>query len=200
MNATDLNRAIASWTERYAQHILLELTPPASPVRAFHMKIEGQHIDSTLILTTPEGVVIMGDLVPGGERALVSIHATGLDWFLMTHNPEYLSQKFLTKEWIREDAIVELEGLLRDVRGDTVHGDGRDDDDCVLAFLLLIDKLRANDGDQNDVIDVLNRYDFDEAHEFGMGYAPEKVGHLAALQRRFTDLFVEGPFMMGPHD
>lgn len=93
--------------ESLKNHILVEALPQTGDFRAFYMKEPGEgRMMSTLFVFTPEGIVIMGDLCPGGpgNGGSISRFGYGLGWFGSQKSEYYLCEKFLQREWQREVA------------------------------------------------------------------------------------------------
>lgn len=95
---------------------VLEQVLDTEKFRAFYLKKPGGgRMMSTLIMFTPEGIVITGDLCPG-QRGVISTLGYGLDWFAGKLSEDYLCQKFFQQGWHRELAERELEELARQIR------------------------------------------------------------------------------------
>lgn len=76
----------------------------SGPVSAWYLKRDGDgRMMSTLIVFTPEGIVIMGDYCPGGH-GIISAYGYGLKWFVGQLSPDYLAEKFLPKAYHEDDA------------------------------------------------------------------------------------------------
>jgi hypothetical protein len=94
-------------------------------------------MQSCLIMFSPEGINILGDLCPGNDARNSGVHAYGygLDWFAGHLSWSYLCEKFLSKEWHKELA----EGDCRRIAGDILMGDtGRFDRDEALEEVLSV--------------------------------------------------------------
>jgi hypothetical protein len=103
-------------------------------VQGFYLKPpQGGWVQSTMILFTKGGIVIMGDLCPGNDRrnsGVISTPGYGLDWFGKGKLSErYLCEKFLSsqvwqveiaKKWLKE-YIEEIRARERD--GSFAHYD-----------------------------------------------------------------------------
>lgn len=104
----------------FKDHVLEEI--PAGDLKAFYLKRPGTRMGSSLILFTPEGIVIAGDMTPG--RGALSAFGYGLSWFASELGWDYLCGKFLDKEWVPEYAVEYCRDAARDIRR------GKHDDDA----------------------------------------------------------------------
>jgi hypothetical protein len=108
--------------DSFKDYVLKEV-PSGEKIKAFYLKPQrNTRMGSCLILFTPEGIVICGDMTPG--RAAVSTFGYGLDWFASELGWDYLSSKFLDKEWVSEYAVKYCRDAARDIRR------GKHDDDA----------------------------------------------------------------------
>jgi len=62
-------------------------------------KPELTRASSCMIVFTPEGIVILGDLCPNDNNGVVSRYGYGLSWFAGTLSTSYLCGKFLSEEY-----------------------------------------------------------------------------------------------------
>lgn len=106
----------ARMRESLRDHVLEEF-PAGDRIRAFYLKKPGGgRMMSTLILFTPEGIVICGDLNPHPTgRGSASCFGYGLPWFASELDGGYLCSKFLDKEWQNELAVEWCMNTARDV-------------------------------------------------------------------------------------
>lgn len=87
-----------SMRDALKNHVLEEV-PGSEKLQGFYMTEPGQgRAMSTLILFTPEGIVLMGDLCPNLNGA-VSVYGYNLGWFSKQLSEDYLCSKFLRQEW-----------------------------------------------------------------------------------------------------
>lgn len=105
----------------FKDHVLQEVSS-GEKIKAFYLKLPNMRMESCLILFTPEGIVICGDMTPG--RGALSAFGYGLDWFASELGWDYLASKFLDKEWVPELAIEYCRDAARDIRR------GKHDDDA----------------------------------------------------------------------
>lgn len=185
---------------------VLEEQPAGGKFRAFYMKEPGQgRMMSTLFVFTPEGIVIMGDLCPGGpnNQGSISNYGYGIEWFSKKLSEGYLCGKFLREEWQAEaalewvlDHIEEIQRGEHDGEFDDAAKQGKADIDG--ARKTEIEKFREIERDLGGgEMDATRFYDAlisighsidDDLH--GMDYPINTAGWLCALQQRFSELFV----------
>lgn len=153
-------------------------------ITAYYLRDPSQgRIMSTLIVFTPEGIALMGDLTP--ERSgSISCFGYGVDWFAGHKSSGYLCEKFLEKKWIREDAKLEL----------------RDRDRWADSYELNEDQISAIASLADDVDDHGVEWLYESLTEIiphfsgesvpGFGYDGREANWLCAIQRRFSELYV----------
>lgn len=171
--------------EALAEHVLCPVLDSGN-FKAFYLKRVGEgRMMSTLIVFTPEGIVLQGDLTPG-RNGNVSTLGYGVGWFSGQLSEGYLCEKFLTKVFV--PAYAE-EGLK-----DEVIRQRRERE---------IDKAKARDlwdsmpGEIEDFTGPTETYNFwtdDLGNEDGdgcpgYGYEPGEAGWLCAIQQRFAALY-----------
>lgn len=94
---------------------VLEQALDANGFKAFYLrKPEGGRMMSTLLVFTPEGIVITGDVRPTREGNASSL-GYGVDWFAGALGEDYLCSKFLKKGWHAELAAEELRDMAASV-------------------------------------------------------------------------------------
>ncbi len=168
--------------EALAGHVLVPVDVSAR-VRAWYLRrpSEGRMM-STLVLETPEGLVICGDLCPR-DRGVVSDLGYGAAWFAGQLSPDYLCSKFLRKEWVPEAAAEKLLDLIAEAvtEGDlsaedaATHGaEVRNEHDLTPD--------RAREIFENAGLREFTDYDWNE-------YDPNDTRWLIAIQRRFAALY-----------
>lgn len=148
-------------------------------VLAFYLRKEDTLSMSTLLVFTPEGIAMMGDLTPE-RNGSISSRSYGLKWFVGELSESYLCEKFLEQKYVPElakQALLNPNGYLRE-----------DADEETISKL---DNL-AN------IIDSLSTHELYE-HLTDMGYAsecipgygydPGEAGWLCAIQQKFAALY-----------
>lgn len=101
--------------ESIKDHVL-EQVLDTERFKAFYMKYPGppQRSMSTLIMFTPEGIVITGDLCPRMKTGgVISDLGYGLNWFSGRLSEGYLCEKFMQQGWYRELAEGDLRKMVK---------------------------------------------------------------------------------------
>jgi hypothetical protein len=191
-----------SMKDALKNHVLEEALPQTEEFRAFYMKEPGQgRMMSTLFIFTPEGIVIMGDLCPGGpnNQGSISDYNYGLAWFSGRLSEHYLCSKFLRQEWQAEAALEWIGEHIKDIGHD--DGPGFDDDNTadskkkhkakVEEFREIERDLLGGEMGESHFRDDLERAGYSVDDELpGYDYPRKTAGWLCALQQRFSELFV----------
>lgn len=165
---------VRDMVEILARHQLTELVA-GNGIRAFSMSRPDSRTYSVLLLFTPEGIVLMGDLQIEG-RATVSQFGYGLDWWAGEMDEAYLVSKFLSKKWLPEKAMADLRECAE--AAETPKQQAR------FAALLDIDT-------QDELMDLALTIGVscDELEGVGMAYDPTAAGWLCAVHQRFRKLW-----------
>ena len=165
--------------------LILEQVLDTEKFKAFYMKRPGGgRVMSTLIMFTPEGIVIQGDLTPG-FHGNVSCLGYGLGWFRDQLSEDYLAEKFLQRDWYAEVATADLRWILKQIADE--HETAKPGDVEKIQELV----SRCEDGD----LDVESfREAWEEIHEEwetlpGCGYNPKEHAWLCAIQQKFAELY-----------
>jgi len=177
---TDYERALKD-------HILIEdpfnsLGPEEDQLRlqAFYLKKKDEgRMGSTLLIFTPEGIVITGDLTPE-RNGSISTFGYGLGWFASDLDGSYLCEKFLTTRWIPEIACEDL----KEYRNEEGINQKR-----LEALIEHTEALHLSHYEFHAALDDVEIYD--EEYEIGIGYDPAEAGWLCAIQKRFAELWSE---------
>lgn len=168
-------------TVALAGHWLVKLAD-ANGVLIYRMERFGTRTHSLLLLFTPEGIVLVGDLRFTDERGLISQFGYGLDWWTGEMSEDYLCGKFLTKTW-------QPELLLRNLRERA--GDPEEPENMRRMFDSLIETLAGGVGDFGDTAERARQLGVEPESLRAMGTAYDSVaaGWLCAVQRRFRELY-----------
>lgn len=146
--------------ESLKDHVLVEV--PTGDIRTFYLKRpEKSRMMSALLIFSPEGIIICGDLRIG-DHGVVSDYGYGLDWFAGELGEDYLCSKFLKREWQSEVAMAWAEDE---------HDTHPQPFDTEQEFLNIYGMELAGDG-------------------VGYDYSPAAAGWLCAIQQRFRELYV----------
>lgn len=151
---------------------------------AYYIRKPGTRIMSTLILFTPEGIVLQGDFTPE-DHGSVSAHNYKLGWFAGELSPLYLCEKFLQKKWSREVAVE----ILRDPQSCWRE----DQEPAVLGKLDdLAQEVEHEVAAEEEIYDLLTDLGFDCCGDLpGWGYDPTEAVSLCAIQRKFAQLWTK---------
>lgn len=161
-------------------HTLTEITPKGSSVRAFSMREGGSRIMSVLLLFTPEGIILAGDLRLTTSGVVIAYHQD-LNWFLGALHEQYLCSKFLQKEW--QPSVAERDLLCLMSESDDLTPERKE------ALTRVFED-----------IDTMTQHDFraalqghlDEEVAAGLGagdYSHADAGWLVIIQRTFATLY-----------
>lgn len=177
-------------------HILEEI-PAGDKIKAFYTKSpKGGRMMSTLFLFTPEGIVLMGDLCPGGPHnsGSISTFGYGVDWFAGSLSEDYLCSKFLVKEWVPESAIKYVDYEIESLEAQKAQEDAKPGDFEVklreLKYLKrdLEEKLIESEHEFYDRLIEIDAYYCSDGIP-GYDYEPGAAGWLCALQQKFSELY-----------
>lgn len=178
----------ATMKEDLKDHILEEALPFGKGFLAYYMKRPGTgRIMSTLVVFTPEGMALLGDLTPE-RHGSISALGYGIGWFGSEKSEYYLCEKFLQREyqpevaarWVREhieemkkdreaedlERLPDWEELLSDLDGDGMGAD---------HF--------------HEALQGLGYEHEDEGYEYNLRAA----GWLCAIQQKFSELCSKVP-------
>lgn len=187
-------------TEGLKDHVLEEF-PAGEKIRAFYLKKkDGGRMMSTLILFTPEGIWIGGDLCPTpgvGVRGVMSAYGYDIGWFASDQPDErYLCSKFVGEVWQLEAAVKDCEDFARDAINEMKRARKDDDRDEARRQLREARRWRAVRDALGDEATVETCYDalceqkvLDGGDSIpGYDYPWADAGWLCAIQRRFSEL------------
>ncbi len=164
---------------------ILEQVLDTEKFTAFYMKRPGGgRIMSTLIMFTPEGITVSGDLSPG-HHGVISVFGYGLGWFSGRLSEDYLCEKFLDLGWHADLAAKDLKRYAKEVM---VGGyDGRLGSDMEEA----VDERRGAVGDlQSAYVDLKEskaKGNEEEIRDYRTAIAHLKLG-LRPLRDQVMDL------------
>ncbi len=163
----------------------LKLVSRTEDVTAFYLKAPGTRMMSTLLLFTPEGIVLQGDLTPERKGSLSDL-GYGPGWFAGKLSEGYLCEKFLEHKWVPERAAEELrdpDGQYLSDRSDNIRRD----------VLLIADSIGDGDLGVEALHEDLTVLGFDMGDgPPGITWDPSEAGWLCAIQQRFAELYVAG--------
>lgn len=162
----------------------LTIIADTPPIKAFYMKRPGTGMFSVLVVFTPEGIGLTGDLTFGDGGVWSAKYHYGLGWFSGDLSEDYLCSKFLKSDhWDADRAAADY------------SFEPNEDDDGRLEFEKREIRQRLKDGgidnpnDLYDEMDEQSHLGFDVSDGVpGYGYDPAAAGWLCAVQQRFREL------------
>lgn len=181
-----------SMKESLKDHVLEEALPPEKGFLAYYMKRPGDgRIMSTLIVFTPEGIAILGDLTPE-RHGSISAFGYGVGWFGSDKSEYYLCEKFLSKEWQVEVAQRWCKEHLEELQVEgKVEGKPVEDLD---EWEELLSQLQGRCGEMDCGKFQRALYDMGyEVEDEGFEYPLREAGWLCAIQQRFAELYSKLP-------
>lgn len=169
-----MEQRIADYAKELQDHVLTLVQ--AGPVTAWKMAKPGTGINRVLLVFSPEGIVLQGDLTPE-RNGSVSTFGYGLEWFTRQLGWSYLAEKFLTKRWVPELAEEQLREWIDEYPEHSAE------------LQKIADALV--DFDHRELSDRLYEIEpgFVDDHLPGWGYDPNEAALLQAIQRRFAELY-----------
>lgn len=181
-------------------HVLEEI--PAGEFKAFWMRKPGTGNYAVLLVFTPAGIVVAGDIGLSTEnnRGVVSDPGYGLDWFAGELGEDYLCSKFFrdvhwdrerAAEWCTAHAQEVLEGEHDSEAWDGDPAETLRKNRSLLArdFRVLTQALESCSVEtEDDFGRELRRLRHDFEDLPGRGYPSAQAGWLCAIQRRFAEL------------
>ena len=176
-------RFVEPYMKEALKNHVLEVVLDSEKIQAYYLKEPGQgRMMSTLILFTPEGIVLQGDLTPG-RFGNVSAYKYGRAWFAGFLSEDYLCEKFLPKVYVPEKALAACKrGVLEGRRAGGLTKEK--------ALDLWIDLTAFSEY----FLSERNAYDFwtdellnDGCDAYFYGYEPDEAGWLCAIQQRFAE-------------
>lgn len=157
-------------------------------VTAYYLKDPAQgRMMSTMLLFTPEGIVLMGDLTPN-RNGVISSYGYSQDWFGKPLSEGYLCSKFLAEEYVPGAAQEDL----RDPNSHWREIEGALPTEEEKSRLERLDEI-AEELDEHDAEWLCREledagYVIDDGPP-GWTYSPHEAGWLCAIQQRFAELY-----------
>ena len=147
-------------------------------IKAFYMKRPGTRHFSILLVFTPEGIGLTGDLSIDNWGVWSMFGSPNLGWFSSQLSEDYLCGKFLKEgHWDADRAADAIAFAL-------------DPDEDVTAEREIEKNLRERDIDNpNDLYHAMSKAGLCTTDGFpGQGFDPAAAGWLCAVQQRFREL------------
>lgn len=205
-----INQPELNWFYNQLRDHYLDPLEIGEQVKSFYLRRKpDSRMMSTLLIFSPEGIVITGDLCPANGGVIAPGY--GLDWFSKPLQPRYLAEKFLKEKWVpmafskavRDYICDQFQSRTLSIKrypwriGHYVVDnwtEGR-----ALLHLVNHGELIESPHTAYDNLPAFRREGmgwycpFDS--EFlspGYDYDPAELGWLAAIQRRFSELIAVG--------
>lgn len=182
--------ATAEMRESLKNHVLEEALPFGHGFLAYYMRDPNQgRAMSTLFVFTPEGIVVMGDLCPGGPKnqGSISNYNYGIGWFSRPQSEYYLCEKFLSREWQIEVAERWCREHIEELKKEAAEE--KKVVEKLEEWEELLSTLQAGEIGCDQFQEALQEFDYDIEDE-GFEYPLDTAGWLCALQQRFVELHV----------
>jgi hypothetical protein len=192
---------VQDYTRKTMSELALTRVCNCDPIVAFQLAKPSTRINSCMIVFTPEGIVIMGDLVPESNHGAISMRGYGLAWFASKLGEDYLCSKFLETEYVPETAREYVAWLAKSMVED-------DDESNAERHRVLSEALEADPdahgdhfGDQGAFVELMTEADYYDAVTDGCGwdYNPRDASVLCAIQQRFSEAYTELVKQEGMH-
>ena len=169
---------------------VLEQILDTEKFKAFYLKLPGEgRMMSTLILFTPEGIVLMGDLCPN-HHGTPSAFGYGLIWFAGHLGEDYLCSKFLHEVWQEEVAV---KSIARCVAEEEEEAKANPDNPYYQRgrWKKVQEEWVTDwpDKRQDHLYDAITKQGFDSDSMPGYDYLLADAGWLCAIQQRFAELY-----------
>lgn len=202
-----MTRDISQYYDQIKDHYL-ETVEDGERIKAFYLRKDQGRMMSVLLIFSPEGIIITGDLNPDPRGKGVIARGHTLTWLFGSLEPRYMASKFLEKKWSPlllkesiEEYIKEFPEQEREERCDWKIGPYTKEqwtETEALKFYISKDELIESYEEAEHYLPRyksfdrwLCPYDPDFLVDGGYGYDPAEVGWLAAIQKRFRELFDE---------
>lgn len=162
-------------------------------LKAWYLKRPGEgRMMSCLILSTVEGLVILGDLTPC-QNGVISALGYDYRWFAGRLSEDYLCSKFLSMEFVPEYAIAQLLRYVDEALSEAEELENGFTEDRAVEARKKINRY-ADELSAERAYDLY--YEIFKAHRddpLGYGYNPGDAGWLCAIQQRFSQLYGDCP-------
>jgi len=165
-------------------------------ISSFYLRRDpDSYMMSTLLIFHPGRIIVAGDLSPG-RYGVISCGGYGIDWFAMKLDAQYLAEKFLSECYESDRAEREAIEYYKWMAEDAWEWRDRDK----LHEAKKLKKLIKVEGDwmfdsPHSVHECLERNNLQsllyDGIPFGYGYPTGDYCWLAAIQKRFSEVYPE---------
>lgn len=154
----------------------------------FYLKRDDGRMMSTLLVFTPENIIITGDYCPD-HPGVISAFGYGLKWFIGDLSEDYLAEKFLKKKWCADNARWWVEEEIRY----QVEEEGEDIQAPSTVRLETLLELKEQNYYDNEFefFSIWKDYAQDCDDHPGYTYLKHEVEMLASIQKKFAQLYKE---------
>jgi hypothetical protein len=182
----EIEKEIKDNVQRLENHYL-EVVERTPNVEMYYLREPNQgRMMSTLIVFTPEGIVVTGDLSPGsGAGGVTSWPGYGIDWFAGRLDYAYLAEKFLDKQW---ESQYSADVLRQHIAVDGLYEDWSEEDKNAVRELA----QRCENGEIGPHQVVEELYNLGDVDVSGMPestYSEPDMVWLSAIQQTFAKLY-----------
>jgi len=180
---SDFEKRVERRLESLRDHELVTVVE-GEKVSAYYIRKPGTRIMSTLIVFTPEGIVLQGDHTPQQDGSVSTI-GYGRNWFAGKLSCSYLCEKFLEHKWSPEVAAEELRNPEAWWREDATP-------EALTQLDELANAVEDGSADMREIYDTFVELGFETADGLpGGGYDSDEAVALAAIQRKFAQLWAK---------
>jgi hypothetical protein len=148
-------------------------------VTVYYLKKPGDgRMMSTMLIFSPEGIVLIGDLTPQMNGS-ISSYGYGIDWFASRLSEDYLCEKFLHKQW---QVALAKETMQSDWWQDDLTPQQKEGVEEIIHWM----EDHGWEWLYNELLDLGIVCDDGVP---GYGYVPHEAGWLCAIQQKFVELY-----------
>lgn len=177
-----------------SRHVLTEVEA-GREVRYFRMAEPGTRVMSVDLIFADGRIFISGDLrITDAANGVISALNYGVEWFVGKLGADYLAKKFLRKRHVPALAVEQVKDQAARLFEERFT-EGEEPDEEAREAKNMLDAV-ANDGEggrcgsSHELWELYSDLGIDTSDGVpGWGYDPNEVEWLAAVQRRFAELY-----------
>ena len=181
---------VDAMVECLGRHFTKAYIEDQSPnTRAFFVTL-GPRAGSVLVIESPEGLAIVGDMAPG-HNGIVSAFGLGLEWFGRAQSGDYLCSKFLAQEFNPRRAAASLREWQTRLESDEVSRKRLPKHFFLCEIEEYAQKVEEGYESQADVVDWLEEHGEEGSlwSECMWDYNDNDAARLIAIQSAFARLW-----------